>query len=293
MKLKTKLILIGAVIAIIVNAFIVNTKTQILECKSDALLSYINNSVRRIQRTEGDIRLLNIMMDHELGFQKIRINEVSQQLKEKLVYVEPKPNFEALKDANVLIENLAVGAQGSGVIIKKSNNTTLILTAAHVIENANFVIIKWKNTICTGEVVTTNSETDLGLVRTRFSLGTPINIAKEPAIYGEHVYTVSNPLGIESAVLEGLMTKFNDNGEYVGDIMTLNTLYGSSGGMVTNNKGELIGIVSAVAICPLPIVDAQTNTRLPFRAYQTTSFNFIASLADIRYFLLGFVDIAK
>lgn len=218
---------------------------------------------------------------NELNFTLIKYLALQQEaIKENII----KPEFNKLKDANVVIINLEAKAQGSGVIIKVTEDYSYILTAAHVIKKAKRVLITKDEEFIVGTVLDTNEKLDLGLIEIKWNLGEAIPLAKEPPKFGETVYSVSNPSGMECIVFEGKVGK-RCKSEELGNVEyetdTLDTIYGSSGGMVTNSKGELIGIVSKGILYPL---------MKEFPLYAATAIGLNVTLEDIKYFLLGLVD---
>lgn len=158
-------------------------------------------------------------------------------------------------------------SSGSGFVIKTTDKGTYIGTAAHVCSPESelpFIFlfffkdkeIKIKN--IEGEeysatLVNTDIKNDLCLMFVKGLTNKPINIAKIKPIIGERIYHFGYPKGI---YLKGLTHKFE--GFYTGDIsiddkhpdflkaaFSVYVMGGSSGSMIINKRGELIGVVQS------------------------------------------------
>jgi serine protease Do len=147
----------------------------------------------------------------------------------------------------------ASGGLGSGVIISADG---LILTAAHVVESANEVLVKLKNnTSYKADVLSSSTAGDIALIKLRnpppdLKVVNPGN--SDNAKIGEEVMVIGAPLGLEHSLSVGhISRKMNKNiltnGEMAGFIQTDASInHGNSGGPMFNIKGELIGIVSFI-----------------------------------------------
>ncbi len=173
------------------------------------------------------------------------------------------PLFEKLDPSVVTIEvveykikdekMMSAGGLGSGVVISAEG---LILTAAHVVEFANKVVIKMKNgTSFPADVIATASAADLALLKMRVVPPTlqPVTMGdSDTTKIGEQVIIIGSPLGLEHSLSVGhisrKMTKNSiTNGTMAGFIQTDASInQGNSGGPMFNLKGELVGIVSFI-----------------------------------------------
>lgn len=147
----------------------------------------------------------------------------------------------------------ASGGLGSGVIISSDG---LILTAAHVVESANEVLVKLQNeTSLQADVLSSSSAGDVALIKLR---NPPTNLIfvkpgnSETAKIGEQIIIIGAPLGLEHSLSVGHISRKMKknrltNGEMAGFIQTDASInHGNSGGPMFNMKGELIGIVSFI-----------------------------------------------
>jgi len=171
-----------------------------------------------------------------------------------------------------------VYTSASGGVVKRTKDSIKILTAAHWCvegENDSETI---RNTIegslleegekpmyfLTGdffgkrekvEILSVDMENDLCLLemKSEFSKRAKnIKIAKKEPIIGEKVYTIAAPEG-----LNGFNLRLHFEGRYAGctneveDFMCLYSIpgtYGTSGSLVLNERGELVGVISVAII---------------------------------------------
>lgn len=145
------------------------------------------------------------------------------------------------------------GGLGSGVIISSDG---LILTAAHVVESANEVLVKLQNgTSFSADVLSSSSAADIALIKLR-NPPTNLMFAKpgnsETAKIGEQILIIGAPFGLEHSLSVGHISRkmkknVITNGDMAGFIQTDASInHGNSGGPMFNMKGELIGIVSFI-----------------------------------------------
>jgi len=151
-----------------------------------------------------------------------------------------------LKESTVMIENLTVGAQGSGVMIKV-NGEVRVLTAGHMIEDIGdeFVITEKGRQLDHLILVNVNKKSDLLLLKFAdpehiVSTVRPLEVAETAPVASSPVNLVGSPIGIEDLYSEGRVVGFSSNYMYFFD----HVYFGSSGGGVYNTDGQLIGIIS-------------------------------------------------
>jgi serine protease Do len=139
--------------------------------------------------------------------------------------------------------------QGSGFIISPDG---LILTNAHVVENADSVtVVMADKRELKARVVGMDATTDVAVLRVKAD-GLPtlrIGDAKSLKV-GEWVMAIGSPFGFDHTVSAGVVsakTRSLPNGGYVPFIQTDVALNpGNSGGPLLNLKGEVIGINSQI-----------------------------------------------
>ena len=156
-------------------------------------------------------------------------------------------------------EFISVGG-GSGVVI---NEKGLIITNHHVIDNATDVRVVFEDgRMYEATVVGSDKLTDIGVVKIQNEKLIPISFGNSESIFvGDLAVAIGHPLTLGAAptVTTGVMSALNrrlDVGsESMNNAVTLFGLIqtdapitrGSSGGALLNQKGELIGITTAIA----------------------------------------------
>ena len=141
-----------------------------------------------------------------------------------------------LLDSTVIVK--VNGGGGGGFYISDNE----IITNFHVINDAKSVFIKKSNgQMCFADVVFTQSETDLSLIKTDCE-GKPILLAESVKV-GQSVLAMGNPLGQEFFVSKGIVGLINSNGVLHDAI----TDQGMSGGPVVGLDGRLVGVIQGSA----------------------------------------------
>lgn len=144
---------------------------------------------------------------------------------------------------------------GSGVIIDAEGQ---ILTAQHVVADADEIRVTYADgTQSVAEISTSDPERDVAVLTT--DRGPEVLV---PAVMGsvatlntgDPVYVLGNPLGFTASISAGVVSGFNrtlpldDEGSLEGLIQfdaAVNP--GSSGGPLVNGRGQVVGIVTALA----------------------------------------------
>jgi S1-C subfamily serine protease len=152
------------------------------------------------------------------------------------------------------LERKIVG-QGSGFIIDYSG---VILTNAHVVDNANKVTVTLKDgRIFKGEVKGVDEITDLAVVKIN-AQGSELPIAplgdSSTVQVGDWAIAVGNPVGLDNTVTLGIISTLGRSAakagipdkrvEFIQTDAAINP--GNSGGPLLNAQGEVIGINTAI-----------------------------------------------
>jgi putative serine protease PepD len=147
-------------------------------------------------------------------------------------------------------------AAGTGMIIDSAG---LILTNAHVVENANTIqVTLFDGKTLDADLVGRSSENDVALIQARSASGLePVKFGSSKDLQvGDDVVAVGNALNLGSTptVTTGIVSALNrqisaDNGETLSDLIQTDAAinHGNSGGPLVNASGEVIGINTAVA----------------------------------------------
>lgn len=144
--------------------------------------------------------------------------------------------------------------QGSGFIIDSSG---VILTNAHVVDNADRVTVRLKDgRTFDGEVRGVDEVTDMAVVK--IDTGETLPVASlgdsDQVQVGDWAIAVGNPLGLDNTVTLGIVSTLNRSSALVGIpdkrlefIQTDAAINpGNSGGPLLNAQGEVIGINTAI-----------------------------------------------
>jgi hypothetical protein len=152
------------------------------------------------------------------------------------------------KSVTMIVTYDATGSatgQGSGVFVNKNG---LVLTNAHVLEDAySAEVISDLGTFDRITIVFRDQTRDLALIQLKTDQASPISFASDPNYRpGDRVVAIGNPLGLEKTVSDGLISGIrltNDGVELIQTTVPISP--GSSGGVLLNTSGELIGITSS------------------------------------------------
>ena len=189
---------------------------------------------------------------------------------------ENNPNWTAVADvaersvAAIQVATAQGGGQGSGVVIGKDGT---IITNNHVVNGAQQIRVTLGSTTYSAELVGTDPETDLAVIRVQDPpkdlepLAWGDNLALE---VGDPVMAIGNPLGLSNTVTTGIVsaldrpvtTRAVDNERrgplesptsstdavVTAAIQTSAAINpGNSGGALVNGAGQLVGITSSIA----------------------------------------------
>lgn len=170
------------------------------------------------------------------------------------LYADTSPSVVTIHTAtaDAAGEQITASGLGSGVLVEDN----LVMTAAHVVHNADRILVKFKNGYTTSaEIITSVTSSDVALIK----LETPPEDAAIAAIgdsdnvrVGEPVFVIGAPFGIEQTLSVGTLSGRLNRGlmsggepiEFLQTDTSINT--GNSGGPMFNREGEVIGIVSFI-----------------------------------------------
>ena len=148
--------------------------------------------------------------------------------------------------------------QGSGVIFDAKG---LVLTNAHVVENAHQVVVGLPDgRRVSGQVVGQDSVTDLAVVKLEGERSWPTAPLgnSDRLRVGDWAIAVGNPFGLENTVTLGIVSNLNRNVSQLGiqgkrlDLIQTDAAInpGNSGGPLLNAGGEVVGINTLVRSGP-------------------------------------------
>ena len=178
----------------------------------------------------------------------LSVAQIYQTLLPSVVLIETTGGGRTAADAKP-----AKSASGTGVIV---NADGTILTAAHVIEGADAIKISYTDgTTSTAEVATADAKKDIATLTPATPPGTVV-----PAVLGgglavgAPVVAIGNPLGLTATTTSGVVsgldrvltrTGTTDMAGLIQFDAAVNP--GSSGGPLLNDRGQVVGVVVALA----------------------------------------------
>jgi len=157
-----------------------------------------------------------------------------------------------VEDSNL---RLISKSTGSGGAIKSTSTYTDILTAGHVctlsIENMFLIDEYWawnvKGEKFKAHVIATDSYNDLCILRIKHSIESIVSLAEQDPAKGEKIYYAGYPEGLYAInTLHFMSGYFSGMDAFKTAVWTIPSAPGSSGSLVLNSEGELVGVVSAV-----------------------------------------------
>lgn len=176
---------------------------------------------------------------HEIGWLHDRVDA--------LKIPEPEPlSLDTIMQSVVHIE-ADFSWQGSGAYVGNG----LILTAGHVVENAyEFVVTFEDGTICESYQYYREPTADVGFIYLGDCNAPSLQFDDDSTYRGDSVYIFGNPFGwsYNFSVTKGIISSVNRDCEgFFGDKIMLQAdaaaYSGNSGGPVTDDEGEIIGIL--------------------------------------------------
>lgn len=142
------------------------------------------------------------------------------------------------------------GGQGSAVIIDEDG---LLVTNAHVVEGAAAVAVQLPDgSRSTAELVGADPSTDLAVLRIDAQDLPAATLATRPPEIGETAVAIGSPFGLAGSVSSGIVSAVDrtlgtPDGSLLGLIQTDAAINpGNSGGALANDRGEVIGINTAI-----------------------------------------------
>jgi S1-C subfamily serine protease len=166
--------------------------------------------------------------------------------------------FDRLKNSVLTIHSES--KSGSGFLVDPAG---LVLTNNHVVESSDYLAAQFdQKRKVPARVLAANADKDIAVLWINMAafpeaIVAPIHSsAAPPAVVGERVFTIGNPLGQEKVLTTGVLSKI-DTDSITSDI---NINHGNSGGPLLTLKGEVIGITTAglqKLAKIIPIVEAQ------------------------------------
>lgn len=206
--------------------------------------------LKKYTRKINKLLLIPIVLCCQTNFAQ-DLSKLYEKVNPSVVVIFTKEN--ALKQVGNYTQKISSEGLGSGFLISE----TQILTAAHVVDAAENILVKFNDGEVIQATVTSSLDTpDIALI----TLTSPKKNAKVVALgdsdqlkIGERIFVVGAPFGLEHSLSSGYISaKVKNDGaqnpftntEYLQTDAAINT--GNSGGPMFNLKGEVVGIVSHI-----------------------------------------------
>ena len=254
---------------------VTNTRVQYGDLISKVdLLSFKDESiVRKYTKLEGDVQFLNNSTDRKLNnlsninenlskqytdlretSKKLSINQnILESTQIAVVDILKQPNYDYLKSVTVFIKGIGVsfnnmdfGFTGTGTIVDIDEEYTYILSNNHVLDDSNgtCLYVEEEGVNYKIEVISRHPLFDLALGRVK---GTITNKTKVRGLSTskpqDKVFLVGNPIGRKFNYGEGVFAGYDR--EYA--IVQIPVMPGNSGSGVFDQRGNLVGVVFALA----------------------------------------------
>ena len=182
----------------------------------------------------------------------VSISVSSQQSVDNPVFTDPffRQFFDFLPEG--IPRDLFVQASGSGVVVDATEG--LILTNAHLLENAETITVRLADgREYPAEIRGVDQDTDVAALIIKASNLTALTIGHSGDLrVGDYVLAVGNPFGLEGTVTLGIVSALGRSGlgiegyeNFIQVDAAINP--GNSGGGLVNLRGELVGINTAIA----------------------------------------------
>ncbi len=265
-------IIIALVLSIILSGTIIttflytNTTQTILKESKNQLEKYQKQQEeKRINYLEQNIK--NLLLSNSKLIETVKINEIYSEFRDneqrtEINKIKEKPTYDYLKSVTVYIKGtipeatqgngairVAKSWVGTGSIIKIENGETYILTNNHVtgykepdFDKTQLTIEENKYTYY-AEVVKNSPDYDMAVIKVKGVIeGKQAIKGYNVAKIQDRVYSNGNYLALENIYTEGSLAGYYE--KYL--ICNLPCAFGCSGSIVTNAKGEGIGLVFAI-----------------------------------------------
>ena len=138
---------------------------------------------------------------------------------------------------------------GSAFVVRHEDNSTLLITNAHVVNGRDSVTLKWANgsqdhaaVVKIGDVDSLND--DLALLQVSGTIGKVLKIKPEKVNTGADIVAIGAPRGLEFTITRGIVSAQRDDGRIIQIDAPINP--GNSGGAVLDRTGCVVGVATFI-----------------------------------------------
>lgn len=222
------------------SAYAAKTKSPILlvnnsfDSRISNLLAQKNHIVQQLKILGGEAVIPSSLISSYTGGKSYTSSQIFNRLSPSVVYIEAYDSYGKLLST------------GSGFFLDSSGK---VATNYHVINRAYSARVKTANgeTYTTDKVLSYNPSQDVAIIKIEGTAFTPVTLGNSDNIEtGNKIYTIGNPLGLENTISDGLIStksRFIDGVNLIQISAPISP--GSSGGVLVNEQGEVIGITSS------------------------------------------------
>lgn len=138
---------------------------------------------------------------------------------------------------------------GSAFVVKHENNSTLLVSNAHVVQGNSAVTLKWsdgsKDQAAVVKVGNVQSlDNDLALLEVSGNIGKVLKVKKERVNTGADIVAIGAPHGLEFTITRGIVSAHRDNGRVIQIDAPINP--GNSGGAILDKTGCVVGVATFI-----------------------------------------------
>ncbi len=138
---------------------------------------------------------------------------------------------------------------GSAFVVKHENNSTLLVSNAHVVQGNSVVTLKWSDgskdqaaVVKVGDVQSLDN--DLALLEVSGNIGKVLQVKKEKVNTGADIVAIGAPHGLEFTITRGIVSAHRDNGRVIQIDAPINP--GNSGGAILDKTGCVVGVATFI-----------------------------------------------
>jgi len=257
----TIVLLAGLVLVMFVGPRIVRT---IAHAHTDARIEFVADSLDRnptLAELSAAFRKVGEVVEpsvvHVEVYRKQQGRRMSEDALRRWFFEGRPPTPERRDDGGDRFRDtdpLRPGGNGSGWVYDGDGH---IVTNYHVIENADRIVCRFHDeSEREATVVASDRKTDIAVLKVEGGNVHPARVAKEPAQRGDIVFAFGSPFGsrFKFSMTQGIVSargrelEILDPGGYENFIQTDAAINpGNSGGPLTNIRGEVVGMNTAIA----------------------------------------------